>query len=982
MTDLDIWNNLILDHFFNINRSGKLVRLNVTKELIEDLGAKRGWKFNNYLDALKNGSCYVLQTNENPNICEYASNLYDFSIDEERWPLAFKNNPRPPYVAYLGFFVYLTTLQNADNNSYHRRLWNHFPLNNTNNPPNFYPDFNKMVILWKKLEDWSKKENFGVFSITKLGTLEHISIPKSQAILTDKEKTDLPHFFASANLNKNSKMDTNRWKQAIRDNPKSFMSRTLEALDHDRLSDYLITDLEDALKNWDGTIPNPAKQNLILQNSTQTSNVSKLVLFFDNFRGDLIPRIRFFSESPECLELVKYYNSYQTLYVTPKDGWSNCLQTIVNKNNVRFDASSISWTTPFELKTDNSNTPTELRFESKPIRVFVSANRLSLSGYFEVDKLPSSGECLIAYHNDKNNEINDWFIESGLSPILKNNARLPEGWKLLYLIEIPTDQNIRNNFPGESENPDVIFKFVGGLKYKKQGRVSNNKYYSNFPPCVELHGEYLEWVLTCNDKTLEVNSEGIAKLPENLGTGKFIIKIIKNNELQEKPIELCNVYHAGDPLRIHKHMDKFGFPGENTTGFSGGWLSDLTASNYEWSCKTQNNQIVSRNGIQWGISAEFLTPDLIQDASDCKNYPVQYFYDLCKLNSDAPIEERNLSGERVSKFHERNGLFPPEQGLPLSRLLPINNINERSIHSTPSNRGHTHSFLLPDVKVFKEYVTFLMQTNAEPEGCFLKLRSHPTKDQFPKCKGIYNTPAPFNSNIKQNQGTLRGARTETYDTSYQLMIMPEESSWSVNKIEWAPNKWNPTPRWIYPECCNIKQLIITPWQINDLFKHLDVYNSLLNYGKNISCPNEITIPNDLETVLTEQNEFADIHKRVINSPPSIQKVLSIKGTAQSEILECPEYEDMPTSVKLAWILAWIDRRIAWEGRSILNKIKVEDQLALRKAILIAFKNDHPWANIFTKCLAISEYILTILRKKGLGKKINFGETSDSSGEEN
>ena len=35
------------------------------------------------------------------------------------------------------------------------------------------------------------------------------------------------------------------------------------------------------------------------------------------------------------------------------------------------------------------------------------------------------------------------------------------------------------------------------------------------------------------------------------------------------------------------------------------------------------------------------------------------------------------------------------------------------------------------------------------------------------------------------------------------------------------------------------------------------------------------------------------------------------------------------------------------GQSILNKIKVEDQLALRKAILIAFKIDHPWANIFT-----------------------------------
>ena len=978
MTDLDIWNNLILDHFFNINRSRKLVRLNVTKELIEDLGAKRGWKFNNYLDALKNGSCYVLQTNENPNICEYASNLYDFSIDEERWPLAFKNNPRPPYVAYLGFFVYLTTLQNADNNSYHRRLWNHFPLNNTNNPPNFYPDFNKMVILWNELEDWSKKENFGVFSITKLGTLEHISIPKSQAILTDKEKNDLPHFFASANLNKNSKMDTNRWKQAIRDNPKSFMNRTLEALDHDRLSDYLITDLEDALKNWDGTIPNPAKQNLILQNSTQTSNVSKVVLFFDNFRGDLIPRIRFFSDSPECLEIVKYFNNYQTLYVTPKDGWSNCLQTIVNKNNVRFDASSISWTTPFELKTDNSNTPSELRFESRHIRVFVSANRLSLSGYFEVDKLPSSGGCLIAFHNDKNNEINDWFNEAGLSPILKNNAKLPGGWKLLDLNNIPTNQNIRNNFPGESENPDVIFEFIGGLKYKKQGRVSSNKYYSNFPPCVELHGEYREWVLTCNDKTLEVNAEGIAKLPENLGTGKFIIKIIKNNEFQEKPIELLNVYHAGDPLRIHKHMDKFGFPEENTTGFSGGWLSDLTASNYEWSCKTQNNQIVSRNGIQWGISAEFLTPDLIQDASDCKNYPVQYFYDLCKLNSDAPIEDRNVSGERVSKFHEQNGLFPPEQGLPLSRLLPINNINERSIHSTPSNRGHTHSFLLPDVKVFKEHVTFLMQVNAERDGCFLKLKSHPANDQFPECIGIYSSPAPFNTKSPQNLGILKQGKTEKYDTSYELMT--DESWWSVNKVRWDNN------RWVYnQECCIVEKLIITPWQINDLFKHLDVYNSLLNYGKNgknISCPNEITIPNNLETVLTEQNELADLHKRVIKSPPSIQKVLSIKGAAQSEILECPEYEDMPTSVKLAWILAWIDRRVAWEGRSILNKIKVEDQLALRKSILIAFKIDHPWANLFTKCLAISEYVLTILRKKGLGKKINFGETSDSSGEEN
>ena len=171
MTNLDIWNNLILDHFFNINRSGKLVRLNVTKELIEDLGVKQGWKFNDFLSALKNGSCYIKKTNENLNICEYAYSLYDYSIDDERWHLAFKNNPRPPYVAYLGFFVYLTTLQNANNNSYHKTLWEHFPLIDTNNPPNFYPDFNKMVDLWDGLENWSKKENFGEFSITKLGKL-------------------------------------------------------------------------------------------------------------------------------------------------------------------------------------------------------------------------------------------------------------------------------------------------------------------------------------------------------------------------------------------------------------------------------------------------------------------------------------------------------------------------------------------------------------------------------------------------------------------------------------------------------------------------------------------------------------------------------------------------------------------------------------------------------------------------------------------
>ena len=971
MTDLDIWNNLILDHFFNINRSGKLVRLNVTKELIEQLGAGQGWKFDDYLNALKNGSCYILQTKEKPNICEYAFSLYEFSNDQIRWPLVFINNKKPPYVAYLAFLVYLTTLQNTNNNSYHKRLWEAFPLNNTKVPPTFYPDFDKIDDLLKGLENWSKGVNLGEFSISRLGNLGHISFLKSQAILTEKEKTDLPHFFASANLNKNSIMDANRWKQAIRDNPKSFMNRTLEALDHDRLSDYLISDLADALKHWDGTIPNQLNQNAIQQNSIQKSNVSKLVIFINNKLSVFSSRLKFDSEFSDYLDRVIYSNSNQTLYTTPINGW-NYLQ---NFDGTRFDASTISWTTPFKLKTINSNAPTELSLEAKEIRVFVSASRLvsGQGGYFEVEKLPSSGECLIAYHNNKSNEINNWLIESGLSPILKNNARLAEGWKLLYLKEIPTDQNIRNNFPGESENPDVIFKFVGGLKYKKQGRVSNNKYYSNFPPCVELHGEYRDWVLTCNNKTLQVNSEGIAKLPENLGTGKFIIKIIKNNELQEKPIELFNVYHAGDPLRIHKHMDKFGFSGENTTGFSGAWLSDLTASNYEWSSKTQNNRIIFKNRIQYGINAEFLTSELIQGASDCKNYPVQYFYDLCKLNSDAPIKDRNLSGERVTKFHEQNGLFPPEQGLPLSRL----NIYESSIHSTPSNCGHTHSFSLPDVKVFKEKVTFLMQSNADPEGCSLKLKSHPTKDQFPKCNGIYSSPAPFNR--KHNQGTLRGDRPEKYDTSYQLYIT-NESFWSVNKVQWAPNKWDSIPRWIYPECCSIKQLIITPWQPNDLFKHLDVNNSLLKYGKNISHPNEISIPNDLETLLTEENELEDIHKRVIKSPPSIQKVLSIKGSAQSEILEFPEYENMPTSVKLAWILAWIDRRVAWEGRSILNKIKVEHQLALRKAILIAFKIDHPWANLFTKCLAISEYVYTILRKKGLGKKISFGETSDSSDE--
>ena len=53
MTNLDIWNNLILDHFFNINRSGKLVRLNVTKEMIEFVEHRKGHDFRYAIDITK-----------------------------------------------------------------------------------------------------------------------------------------------------------------------------------------------------------------------------------------------------------------------------------------------------------------------------------------------------------------------------------------------------------------------------------------------------------------------------------------------------------------------------------------------------------------------------------------------------------------------------------------------------------------------------------------------------------------------------------------------------------------------------------------------------------------------------------------------------------------------------------------------------------------------------------------------------------------
>lgn len=957
---------MLVAHFFPEDKSGKRVRLNVTEQLLCDLGRSHGWNHEDFLDAAARGSALLLTSDL--NVCRNAYQLY------ERWQ---RNGQIPPFVAYLGLFVYLE----ATERSFHRALWQRYPATGRSSPPDFYPDFDRMVDLWKGLEDWSIQQlggSRGVFKTLRLGSLAHLSIPRAQNLLTDAERQRLPELFASAGLTPQSPVPPSRLRQVLDELGKDYLGNlTLRALKDRELSRYLFDDLRNELTLWNGEVWDSDQLSRHKRVVGRVRRTAELVLFL--MGAQLTPRLRFETTLEEATESAQYFG-VQDIIGNPAPGWS---APVANTNDSPFDASELDWEDNYvwEVASRSQHTnPSQLRFVGREVRVFVSAVRFGMGGLVETDELPVCGRCWVAGTETALNPWIDLLPAQGCSEV---PARVPSGWKLYRIDAIPSDSSVRDAFPGGAEDLRPVVRLRGGLR----ARGGNSRAFHTFaPPRIELGGERggVDVVITPLDGGTAISNalpdtDGLLELPDNVLAGEYKVEVSREGEIVDTAFfTLLDVVHAGCPTEVRHWADRFGRPAITPSqGRSGGWIQSESIPEFDYAfLSLSGNRSNAREElraatdpapvvVRWlglGIHPGWrLGEDYSGVSSEGGTYPVGYFRDLWLLNDDQPLDARQAAAERIWMFHHDHSLFSPLLGLPIARLLSLPPKDRYLWIENLTTQRHLHRFLLEPCSQESNLETFCCESGSDE--WFLKVYAAPG-DPYPQSAG----PPPQGAVVTRRR--RRADTTHYHHTSYDLGWLPdgydgEKPGWGIGRSRWHSAKGV----WWYPVCCDSSgPLRVEQWKTGAFAEHLNLREWLIQQSRGCDVPGEFSEETEhFDSFLLGHTELGELHLRVLEeSAPVASRLWGASVTVRSV------QGSIPPAGKAAWRIAWMDRLAAWDGpETVFEPMGNERQRAFLRTLASALHAPGAWSRMLESCFGVAEYCLTLLRKGGLGSALRF-----------
>jgi len=247
--DYEGWNDLIAQKFFNKEMAGREVLLYVTKDILNQLGAKADKNFEDFIRCVKEGP----SDSGRQGICQKALQCY-----KDWWSI---RQGYPQYIAYLALFVLAATIGgDFDPKAYYprlRQLLGEPPKTGT------YPSFEKMDKLWDNLEMWSKiykHEELGRFSKRVRGGNVHVGLPFSQTILSEDERKVLPLIFSDAEIDPTDPPSESALRRLLlRYGSDKLERRTLQLLKDNESSipeirDALLDFILEEILEWDGVL--------------------------------------------------------------------------------------------------------------------------------------------------------------------------------------------------------------------------------------------------------------------------------------------------------------------------------------------------------------------------------------------------------------------------------------------------------------------------------------------------------------------------------------------------------------------------------------------------------------------------------------------------------------------------------------------------------------------------------------------------------
>jgi len=415
------WNDIIAKNFFNEEKAGKEVLLYVNEDIINGLGKRAGCGIDDFVTSLKNGPPGTTRS----GFCQKSLQVM------ESWRQ--RDYEYPPYVAYLAFFVLAAGVDgDFDPKAYYPRFWTLLKEQDSGTPPSF----GKMILLWDDLEKWSredKHEELGRFVARIRGNWWKVGLPLSQTVISEEEKSRLPLFFESADLDPASPPTSEIIAKLMKYYGGGiFERRTLKLLnikgDDTAIKDKLLDVVLEELELWDGKVESKTKEEQG-RSSYSLQTGLRICLSLDFIAKKLSGFLRLKTNRPYPEDgLIFESTHYPGKFLSCDEAFQGWSKPVKIEEIQKLDALEIDWKNGIQFSDKENNWRARLKGED--VRLFVSGKNEGLPGWIETQKLERGIEFLTTVSKDITERVRQWGQSNCDSFTELDFTGLPAGWTL------------------------------------------------------------------------------------------------------------------------------------------------------------------------------------------------------------------------------------------------------------------------------------------------------------------------------------------------------------------------------------------------------------------------------------------------------------------------------------------------------------------------------------------------------------------------
>jgi len=530
--DYKTWNDEIASHFFCEENSQERVYLRVSRDLIQSIGTSRGLDveecLSDFVSAVKSEHRWSKK-----GVAEVPLHLLKLSSNWDK--LWEEGCPFPPYIGFLGLFVFAAGYDpenEFESASYYPRLNSILGRDLEAPPPS---GFEEMGRVWEHLESWANQEErgrLGIFEIHYIDKRPHVGIPRSQRVLTERERKVAKWVFSESGLDpalspaeeQVAALVRSKGRGKVRELTYSALARNSNRSGYRRA---LIEAILEVLHSWDGSPVEIEREDA----GKGTGYRGTLALSFKESFGEIQFTARCLTrrDFPEGELVLENENGKKYTCHEVVGGWSTVLR---DQDGNDLDPTGLDLSSSYKLEDPDQNWVFTLR--PAEVRVFVKPQEQGLptmGGHVEARQLPLKTPFYLLVEDDAEaGAIESWGSSSceDFEQVERNG--LPSSWHLYRSNGAHDDQGVRGKYDVLSQPREVQVTLDRGIRVHPH----RNEYFSFAPPSIRVRGSDDSKVFLNGNRLSEPDGE-LYRLPAKHQTdGEYTATVKAGGEVVKK----------------------------------------------------------------------------------------------------------------------------------------------------------------------------------------------------------------------------------------------------------------------------------------------------------------------------------------------------------------------------------------------------------------------------------------------------------------